>query len=76
VNPPGKTGQGQRRRQGSAEAGLVQVEAAGADRGDLGGQRQLVEQPVGDEAGVSAVQRGGEPAGDLGQGGADVGEVV
>ncbi len=74
--PAGGGGKGQRRRQGSPDAGLVQVDAAGPDRADPRRQRQLVQQPVGDEAGVGAVQRGGEPAGDAGERRVDAGEVV
>ncbi len=74
--PAGGGGQGQCRRQGGADAGLVQVDAAGPDRADPRRQRQLVQQPVGDKRRVGAVQRGGEPAGDAGQRGVDAGEVI
>jgi len=59
--PVGGGGQGERGREGGADAGLVQVDAAGADGTDPGRQRQLVQQAVGDKADVGAVQRGGEP---------------
>ena len=40
------------------------------------GQRQLVEDAVGEEADVDAVQGGGEPVDHAGQPGDDLGEVV
>ena len=69
-------GQGQCRREGGADPGLVQVDAADAGGAEPGGQRQLVEGAVGDEADVGAVQGGGEPVGHAGQPGDDLGEVV
>lgn len=42
---------------------------------EAGRQRQLVQDAVGQEAGVGAVQRGGEPVGHAGQPGDDLVEV-
>src|SRR5258708_9406008 len=68
--------EGRCRRQGGADAGLVQVDAAGAGRAEPGGQRQLVEEAVGDEADVGAVQDVGEPVGHAGEAGGDLGGVI
>src|SRR6266702_3858819 len=68
--------QGQCRREGGADPRLVQVDAADPGSAEPGGQRQLVEGAVGEEADVGAVQGGGEPAGHAGEAGDDLGEVV
>ena len=61
---------------GRRGCGPCQVDAAGAGGAEPGGQRQLVEEAIGDEADVSAVQDGGEPVVDAGQPGDDLGEVI
>jgi hypothetical protein len=79
VNPRGGGGQGEGRGEGGADAGLVQVDAAGAGGSELSGHRQLVEDAVGQEADIGAVQGGGEPPGHAGQPGddlVDVGQVA
>jgi hypothetical protein len=68
--------QGQCGRQGGAEAGPVQVDAADAGGPEPGRQRQLIEGAVGQEADVGAVEDDGEPPGRAGQAGDDLGEVV
>jgi len=56
--------------------GLVQVHAADPGSAEPGGQRQLVQGTVGEEADVGAVQGGGEPLGHAGEAGDDLGEVL
>ena len=69
-------GQGQCRGEGGADPGLVQVDAAGAGGAEPGGQRQVVEHAVGEEGDVGAVECGGEPVGDAGQPGDDLGSTI
>jgi len=74
--PAGGWGQGEPGGQGGPDPWLVHV-----DPGDPGGpgpgwQRQLVQHAVGQEAGVSAVQRGGEPFRLAGNPGDEVAEVL
>ena len=54
-------GQGERGGQGRPDPGLVQVDPGDPAGPGLGGQRQLIEHPVGQEADIGAVQGGGEP---------------
>ena len=61
VNPAGLADRAEHRGQGGADPCLVQVDAADLGPPDLGGQRQLVERAVGQEADVDAVQAGAEP---------------
>jgi len=68
--------QGQCGRQGSTDPGLAQVDAADAGGADPGGQRQLIQGAVGDEADVGAIQGGGEPVSHSGQPGDDLREVL
>jgi len=64
--PVRSAGQGEGSLQGGTDPRLVQVDAAGAGGADPGGLRQLAEDAVGQEAGVGAVQGGGEPFGHAG----------
>ena len=69
-------GQGERCRQGGADPGLVQVDAAGAGGAEPGWQRELIEGAIGDEADIGAVEGGGEPLGHAGQAGDDDRELL
>src|SRR6266702_1674447 len=62
-------------KEGGADPRLVQVDAADPGSAEPGGQRQLVEGAVGEEADVGAVQGGGEPFGHAGEAGEDLGEA-
>ena len=74
--PAWRRGQREHGRQRVPHPLLVQVDTAdpGSAQGGPGGQ--LVKDTVGDESGVHAVQRGGEPFGDTGQLGHDLGELL
>ena len=72
----GRGGEGGRGGEHGPDPRLVQVDAAGAGGAGPGGQRQLVEDAVGDEPGVDAVQHGAEPFGHAGQPGDDLGELL
>ena len=74
--PAGCRGEGERGGQGGADPRFVPVEAGDSAGPGPGRPRQLIEDAVGQEPGVGAVQRGGEPVGDPGQPGDDFGEVV
>ena len=54
------------RGQGRPDPRLVQVDPGDPAGPGLGGQRQLIQHPVGQEADIGAVQGGGEPVGHLG----------
>jgi hypothetical protein len=69
-------GQGERGGQGGPDPRLVQVDAGDPAGSGLGGQRQLIEDAVGQEPDVGAVQRGGEPVSDPREPGDDLGEVL
>jgi hypothetical protein len=58
--PARRWGQGKDRGQSGADAGFVEVDAADAGCSDLGGQRQLIEGVVGQDADIDTVQGGGE----------------
>src|SRR5205807_1784528 len=68
-------GQGERGCEGGADPRFVQVDAGGPAWPGLGGQRQLIQHAVGQEADIGAVQGGGEPVRHRGQQGDDLGEV-
>jgi hypothetical protein len=68
--------QRERRGEGGADPGSVHVEAADPGSGDLGGCGQLVEDVVGEEADVDAVEHAGEPVDHRGQPGGDLAEAV
>jgi hypothetical protein len=53
-------GQGERGGQGRPDPRLVQVDPGDPASPGLGGQRQLIQHPVGQEADIGAVQGGGE----------------
>ena len=61
VNPAGADRQRERCGERGADQGYVHVDAADPGSGDLGGCGQLVEDVVGQEAGVDAVEHAGEP---------------
>lgn len=62
VKPPGAGARaGRDSGQHGADPGLVQIDPANAGGAELGGQRQLIEGAIGDEANVDAVQHGAEP---------------
>jgi len=63
-------------RTGRPDAGLVQVDAAGAGDPDPGGQRQLIEGTVLEETDVDAVNGRAEPLRHAGQAADDLGEVL
>ena len=74
--PVGCDGQREHGGQGRAGAGFVEVDAADAGGADLRRVGQLVEDAVGDEADVDAVQGGAEPFEHAGEPGDDLGEPV
>jgi hypothetical protein len=63
-------------REGGADPGLVQVDAADPGNTDPGGQRQLIEGPVVEETDIDAVDGRAEPLRHAGQAGDDLGEVL
>ena len=69
-------GQGENAGQGGAGAVLVGVDAAEAGGAHPGGYWQLVEDAVGQEGDVDAVQHAGEPVHHAGQPGDNGGELV
>jgi len=71
VNPRGAAARASAADSAARILGLVEVDAGGAGGAKPGGQRQVVEEAVGDEGDVGAVECGGEPAGDAGQPGDD-----
>jgi hypothetical protein len=62
--------------QGGTDPGFVQVDPADAGGADPGGQRQLIEGVIGQEADIEAVQRGGEAVDHAGQPAHDLPEAV
>jgi hypothetical protein len=76
VKPCGAAARASAAARGGADAGLVQVDAADPGGADPGGQRQLIEGGVVEEADVDAVEGGAEPLGHAGQAGDDLGKVV
>ena len=61
-----RCGQGQCCRQGGADSGLVQIDAADPGGADPGGQRQLVEGLVVEETDIDAIEGRAEPLGHAG----------
>jgi hypothetical protein len=60
VNPIRCGGQGERRGQRGVDPRLVRVDAVDSDRAELGGPGQVVQDAVGEEADVNAVDGGAE----------------
>jgi len=74
--PVGGDGQCEDGGQRGPGEGLVEVDAADAGRAGLGRGRQLVEDAVGQERDVDAVEHAGEPVDHGGQAGHDGGELL
>ena len=76
VNPPDAADSARTAASAAADAGLVEVDPADAGGAELGGCREPVEQAVGDERVIDAVQGGGEPVDHAGEPADDGREVV
>src|ERR1035438_1265714 len=74
--PVGRGGEGGDGAQGGADACLVQVDATHAGRADDRGLRELVQDAVGYEGDVRAVEGGAETLERPGEAGDDLGELV
>ena len=69
-------GQGEHGRQGVTHALFVQVDTADAGGAQRRAGGQPVEGAVAEESGIHAVQGGGEPFGDAGESGDDLGKLL
>jgi hypothetical protein len=76
VKPPGAMASARAAASTARARGLVHIDAAGAGAAGLAGGGQGIEQGVGDEADIDAVQRREELAGHLLQAGDDGRELV
>ncbi|MHA7291324.1 hypothetical protein ACX80V_17005 [Arthrobacter sp. MDT3-24] len=72
----GGDGQSQDGGQRGSGTGLVQIDAADSGGTDLGWGRQPVQDAVGQEGHVDAVEHGGEPVDHAGEPGDDGGELL
>jgi hypothetical protein len=72
----GRGGQREHCAQGGADPGFVHIDSADAGGADLGGQRQLIEGVIGEEADIKTVQRGGEPIDHAGEPADDLPEAI